>query len=220
VNVAAGGEAAERWAAAGRPSVPALLVDGEAATVLHVSQVARLVGLEAPPGVDAVRYAWETLSLLRGWISHLEAVDERVLGELVSAGRTFTFLGLAVNVFNPFGLLPAAWETGEFDWRPERDVERAEELGPREGVLAFCRRIYGDWADFLLAREDELAAGDRDVSSSRGAVTYGQLLETQRWHAAVHYRQMVHSLRERGIAVPGAFELESLSDLELPASIF
>jgi len=47
-----------RWAAAGRPTVPSLLADGVARPILHVSQLAALLGLVAParnPDVDSLR---------------------------------------------------------------------------------------------------------------------------------------------------------------------
>jgi hypothetical protein len=58
------------------------------------------------------------------------------------------------------------------------------------------------------------------VASSRDDVNFGALLEYQRWHAAFHYRQMVEFLRAEGFVLPGAFEVESLTDLDLPESVF
>jgi hypothetical protein len=197
------------------------VVDGGAPlTILHASQLAAAVGLPAPPGGDSVRHAWETLSILRGWLDHLEGVDESFLIEPISPRRGYTFRVIAVNVFNPFALLPEAWETGTFDWQPERDAEVEAELGSTGNVTAFARRIYGDWADFVLGRSDELAGGDREVTSSRGVLAYSEVLASQRWHAAVHYRQLVETLRERGVVIPGAFSLDTLPDLELPEAVF
>ena len=198
-----------------------MVVDGgQALTILHASQLAAAVGLPAPAGGDSTRFAWETLGILRGWLDHLEGVDERLLAEPISPRRGYSFRVIAVNVFNPFALLRGAWETGSFPWEPERDAEREAELGTTENVIRFARRIYADWSDFIRERGDELAELDPEVDSSRGMLRYSDLVASQRWHAAIHYRQLVETLRTRGVVLEGTFSLDSIPDLELPEDVF
>ena len=66
----------------------------------------------------------------------------------------------------------------------------------------------------------DLLARDPDVDSPRGRVTYRTLLDSQRWHAAFHYRQLLAFLEGRGRDLDGALALASLRDLELPAEVF
>ena len=51
-------------------------------------------------------------------------------------------------------------------------------------------------------------------------MTYANLLDSQRWHAAFHYRQLLAFLGERGHDLTTALSLESLGGLSLPAEVF
>jgi hypothetical protein len=69
-------------------------------------------------------------------------------------------------------------------------------------------------------REAELLVRDPVVHSSRGDITYRNLLASQRWHAAFHYRQLLAFLGGRGHDVSGALAVESLRGLDLPDDVF
>ncbi len=120
-----------------------------------------------------------------------------------------------MNVFHPFELLPAAFETGRFDWDPELDGEREAELLDAAGVVVYAEARRGAWRDWVLEHETELAGRDPQVASPRGQVSYSTLLDFQRWHAAFHYRQVLAVLD-----IAGTLPLASFADLNLPAAVF
>jgi hypothetical protein len=59
-----------------------------------------------------------------------------------------------------------------------------------------------------------------EVTSPRGRVTYANLLDSQRWHAAFHYRQLLAFLGGRGYDLTRALSLETLGGLSLPGEVF
>jgi hypothetical protein len=58
------------------------------------------------------------------------------------------------------------------------------------------------------------------MSRGRTGFACRNLLASQRWHAAFHYRQLLVFLEGRGNDVSGALPLESLHDLDLPREVF
>ena len=71
------------------------------------------------------------------------------------------------------------------------DDEREAPLRDAAEVVGYASDRYVSWHDWLLERERDLLARDPDVESPRGRVTYRTLLDSQRWHAAFHYRQLL-----------------------------
>lgn len=213
-------EGARRWAAAGRPTVPSVLVDGVTTPILHVSQLASALGLPAAPTGDPLALAWDSAFVLEGWLDHLRLLGWDLLVKPTPA-RGRTLRELTVNVFHPFELLPGAWEGGHFDWYPERDAEREARLQSAEALVRFAERIEAEWTSFLIESGQSLQQRDPLVASPRGEVAYSTLVAVQRSHSAFHYRQLTRFLRAEGVAPPPhAFALESLADLELPAEVF
>ena len=209
-----GGEGEHRWREAGRPLVPTLVVRGEAKPVLHVSQIAEALGLPPPPGGSPLRDAHDAAVILDAWLSHVRALEwETLLRPTPSRGRSLR--NLTVNIFGPFELLPAAWTTGRFDWRPEEDGAREAELEDNAALVRFAEGAAAAWSRFMLEAGDELARRDPVVASPRGDVPFSTLLSFQRWHAAFHYRQLVELLRpdER-------LDLAAFEDLGLPSDVF
>jgi hypothetical protein len=127
---------------------------------------------------------------------------------------------LTVNVFHPFEILPLAFDTGHFEWDPTLDDEREVGLRDQVAVVGYAAERHLTWQAWLLDRQPDLRARDPDVSSPRGRVTYANLIASQRWHAAFHYRQLLAFLAGRGHDPVGAFSLAGLPGLELPADIF
>ena len=212
-------EGAERWAAAGRPLVPSLLVGGVASPILHGSQLAAMLGLEAPSQPTATRLAWGSAAVMQGWVDLIRPLDfEKLTTPTPSRDRSLR--NLTVNVFHPFELLPAAFDTGRFDWNPDLDDARETALSDAAAVVAYAAERHAAWQRWLLEREPDLASRGPDVESPRGRLSYASLLASQRWHAAYHYRQLVAVVRSRGDAVNGAFSLASLADLDLPEEVF
>ena len=210
LNAADGGEGARRWAAAGRPVLPTLVVDGRALPVLHVSQIADALGLPSPVG-DPGRDAADAATILGGWIAELRTASwEALLAPTPARGRSLR--NLTVNVFHPFELLPGAWTTGEFDWRPEDDAQRENELTSAEGLTGFATAAASGWAAFLGA--EDVAARDPAVATSRGPVSFSALVAFQRWHAAYHYRQLLEVLGGGGL------DLAAFEGLTLPRDVF
>jgi hypothetical protein len=190
VNVRDGADGERRWVQAGRPVLPALVVDGAAMPVLHVSQIAEALALPLPPSGAPLRHGRDAAAILDAWLGHLPAIGwGELLDPTPSRGRSLR--NLTVNVFHPFELLPAARTTKEFDWRPEEDDARECRLADREAVLRFATAAAAGWRSFLDAHGAELSDRDPPVSTPRGTVAFSALLEFQRWHAAYHYRQLV-----------------------------
>jgi hypothetical protein len=186
---------------------------------MHRTQIATALGLSVPKTHESQRLAWDIVPVLDAWIAHLRHVEwELLVRPTPSRGRTLR--NLTVNVFDPVSLLPDAFLAGHFEWYPEDDHRREEELRSTGDVVEFARDAADAWVSFLGEHGDELETRDPPVASSRGDVTFGALLEYQRWHAAFHYRQMVEFLRAEGVVLPGAFAVGSLTDLELPRSVF
>jgi uncharacterized damage-inducible protein DinB len=205
---------AERWAEAGSPVVPCLVVEGVASPVLHVSQLASMLGLEAPPQLEAPRLAWDSAAVLEAWIALIAPLDlEALAAPTPSRGRSLR--NLTVNVFHPFELLPDAFAGGRFDWDPELDDEREVALRDAAAVSSYARERERAWRDWLLEHETELAERDPQVSSPRGQVAFSTLLDFQRRHAAFHYRQLLAVLD-----TAGPLSLASLGGLDLPAAVF
>ncbi len=177
--------------------MPSLVSGGVTTPILHVSQLAAALGLQAPPSQDATRAAWETLPLLRSWLDHLRGLDERLLSEPTSA-RGRSLRNLTVNVFHPFELLSEAWTTLDFPWEPERDGEREALLATPEDVVAYAERILAGWTDFVLEHADELGRRDPAIVSPRGEVRFSALLDSQLEHVSFHHEQLVGFLREHG----------------------
>lgn len=205
--------------AAGRPIVPSLLVGGAASPILHVSQLAAMLGLDAPAQLEVSRLAWDATAVLDAWLKLIWPLDFGTL-ILPTASRGRSLRNLTVNVFHPFELLPVAFDDGWFDWDPSRDDQRGAALQKAEAVFEYASDRYLAWQNWLLEREGELRARDPEVGSPRGSVTYANLLASQRWHAAFHYRQLLAFLGSRGHEVSGALSLASLGDLDLPPEVF
>jgi transposase len=167
--------------------------------------------LAPPPGGSPAREGAEALSILRAWIDALRDAPswEALLAPTPARGRSLR--NLTVNVFHPFELLPTAW-SGEFPWHPENDGNREQRLERLEDLLAFAVGAADGWRSFL--ENEHLAGGDRVVESPRGQMRFSALVSFQRWHAAYHYRQLVHVLgRERP-------DLAAVDDLVLPREVF
>jgi len=212
-------DGAARWVDAGRPIVPCLLVGRVASPILHVAQLATMLGLEAPSHLAVTRLAWDGAAVLDGWLKLIRPLDQETLtAPTPSRGRSLR--NLTVNVFHPFELLPTAFETGRFDWDPTLDQDREAAVQNAAAVVAYASDRHLAWQDWLRENESDLLARDPDITSPRGRVTYANLLDSQRWHAAFHYRQLLAFLDGRGHDLTGARSLASLHGLTLPAEIF
>ena len=158
--------------------------------ILHVSQLAAALGLQAPQSKESTRVAWKTLPILRSWLDHLRGLDRGLLTTpTLSRGRSLC--SLTVNVFHPFELLPAARQEGSFPWQPERDGEREGLLESAPELVAYAERVFADWTDFVLANAEELGRRDTTVVSQRGEIRFSALLESQLEHARFHHEQLM-----------------------------
>ncbi|MCY4087322.1 MAG: hypothetical protein OXG37_10725 [Actinomycetia bacterium] len=187
--------------------------------ILHVSQIAPILGLPTPAALGAAGLAWDCTRVLGGWVELIETLAWEVLVQKTpSRGRSLR--NLTVNVFHPFELLTAAWSTGSFDWDPELDTAREEQLRSAHTIVRYARERHVGWLDFVLGHEAQLDDADRLITSPRGEITFANLLTQQRWHAAFHYRQLVAFLGGEGHDVGATVDLAAIGGLELPADIF
>jgi hypothetical protein len=187
--------------------------------ILHVSQLAVALGLPAPAGADRSAAAWDLVAVLDAWRRHLtDAGWELLVAPTPSRGRSPR--NLTVNTFHPIELLPGAWRTGVFDWDPDGDEDRERALENAEELRTYAERIGTRWNDFVLEADAALEEQDPPVSSPRGEVPFSDVLASQRWHAAYHYRQVVEFLRSQGTLLPDALPVERLAPFGLPTEVY
>ena len=189
-------DGAARWVDAGRPIVPCLLVGRVASPILHVAQLATMLGLEAPAHLAVTRLAWDGAAVLDAWLKLIRPLDQKSSPR--RRHRAAAPCATCLNVFHPFELLPTAFETGRFDWDPTLDEDREAAVQNAAAVVAYASDRHLAWQDWLRENESDLLARDPDITSPRGHVTYANLLDSQRWHAAFHYRQLLAFLDGRG----------------------
>jgi hypothetical protein len=134
-----------------------------------------------------------------------------------SRGRSLR--NLTVNVFHPFALLPGAWAGEGFPSHPEVDELLEQPLRTAGDVVGYAQSIYEAWTGFLGEVDNRVRTG-LAVPSPRGELSWHDLLDHQRWHAAFHYRQLVAFLDARDVVRPAPLPLELLEDLELPDEVF
>ncbi len=178
-----------------------------------------MLGLEAPAQLEVTRLAWDAAAVLGAWVELIGQLDfDTLTAPTPSRGRSLR--NLTVNVFHPFELLPGAFDTGDFDWDPDLDEEREAGLPDAAAVVAYAARRHHAWQDWLMERETDLPGRDPEVRSPRGLISYRNLLASQRWHVAFHYRQLLAFLAECGHDPGEVLSLASLADLELPPEVF
>jgi hypothetical protein len=188
-------------------------------TISTMAQLAAAVGAPPPPGAPVARDAGDVIALLDAWVAHLRGFSWEFLSA-ASPSRGRTLRELTVNVFSPFDLLPTAWESGEFPWHPEDDEARGAAFAGHAELVDWAADVARQWARFVAVEQDGFETG-RQLLSPRGRLAWGPLLASQRWHAAFHYRQLVHFADREGVGRPrGVLELESLRDLALPDDVF
>jgi hypothetical protein len=209
-----------RWLRDGSPTIPAVRNGEVVTTISTLAQVAAAIGIPPPPGAPIAQEAGDCLAILDAWVAHMRVVDLAFLSAPTpSRGRTLR--ELTVNVFNPFALAPAAWETGGLPWHPANDREHGDSFATHEEITAYAAEIAMRWGEFLALNESELDDPERPVVSPRGEMQWGPFVSSQRWHAAFHYRQLVAFAGLQGVRRPaGALELSSLRGLELPDDVF
>lgn len=67
---------------------------------------------------------------------------------------------------------------------------------------------------------EDIAASDPLIRSNRGDVAYSALLETHRFHAANHHRQIVHFLADEGVDVSQRLRTDTFSGIGLPWVVY
>ena len=95
-----------------------------------------------------------------------------------------------------------------------------ETIGDRDDLLAFMRPVIATWRTFVLDNEYGFRADPaRQVRTPRGALTWVELLEAQRLHAAQHYRQAATQVASLGHPVP-ELDLDLLYGMRLPNAVY
>jgi hypothetical protein len=110
---------------------------------------------------------------------------------------------------------PRTGETGDATIAPY-EASVVAEIGSRDGLLAFARRVARGWRATVGVHEQALrtepAAPMRTV---RGDLTLVELLEAQRLHCAGHYRQATAAPK-----VVRSLDLASMPGLQLADALF
>ena len=190
-----------------------------ATPILHVSQLAALLGLPAPLALESTRLGYDLLLVVESWAANLAALPwELIVAPTASRGRNIR--NLTMNAIYPVSLLPAAWKTGTLDWGiRDIDEELAVEYTDTSALTAFARGVYGIWGEFMLGADETLAVRDPEVDAPRGRLRYSNLLASQRWHASFHHRQVVEFLLAEGVEPAHRFRVEQLPGLNLPDTV-
>jgi hypothetical protein len=208
-----------RWLEAGSPPLPAISVDGNARTISTLAELADAIGIAAPSSLPLARELEDTVLLVDAWAALVRSLDPGLL-RAATPSRDRTSAELAVNVLNPFDLMPSAWETGDMPWYPEHDGERAAALSHAE-LAAWSSDVALRWSGFVGGSTETLAQPGREIDSPRGALEWGPLISAQRWHAAFHYRQVLAFLELEAVErPPGVPPADELADVALPEEIF
>lgn len=200
--------------------VPAVEIDGVVTSIMHPAQLATLLDLPTPPGLDSTRVGYDMLTVVDSWVENLRPLSWEVLN-LVTRSRTRTVRVLAFNALDAVAVMAKTWDTGSFPKNSsEHDEEESALLDTHEKLIAWTESVRDEWAAFMLGAEETLAVSDPPVATQRGPMPYSELLSHIRWTTAFHHRQLVEFLEGEGIEPPHGFRVESLTDVTLPESVF
>jgi hypothetical protein len=226
-------EQRERWIAAGSPPVPTLVIDGMPHVLQHPSQAGLLLGLETPPALrDALQVAWDIDAVAEAFVELVTATPWDALNTPMPVLNR-TPLALAVDASVGINALLEPFATGWFHWpgNPKTgetgdqsvvayEASIVEAIVDRGDLLAFVGPVAEAWRAFVAENEDGFRVDPaRAVRTPRGELTWVELLEAQRLHAAQHYRQAVTQVASLGQPVP-ALDLSTLYGMRLPAAIY
>ena len=192
-----------------------------------------LLGLETPPAlrdawqiacdIDAIEEAWLELASTTPWdalITPMPVLDR-------------TPLTLAIDASVGIKALLEPFATGWFHWpgnpltgeTGDQAVVAYEAsivagIAGRDDLLAVLRPVAAAWRTFVHANADAFREDPaRPVMTPRGELTWVELLEAQRLHAAQHYRQAVTQLASLGHPLPD-LDLATLYGLRLPKAVY
>jgi hypothetical protein len=107
-----------------------------------------------------------------------------------------------------------------FTWDTDQDERLAGELEDAEHVRAYAESRTAGWIAFLIGLGDELGQRDPLVRAGEETLAFSALLDSQRFHAAFHYRQLRAFLLGRGVAPERSLDLGLLEGLRLPDAVF
>jgi len=226
-------EQRERWIADGAPAVPTLVIEGTPHVLQHPSQAGALLGLETPPALrDAARVAWDVDTVMEAFEELTRKTPwDALLTPLPVLNRTP--LALAVDASVGVQALLEPFDSGWFHWpgNPATgelgdaavvayEASIVARIRDRDDLLEFVGGVAGRWRGFVAEHGDAFAAAPaRPVRTPRGELTWVELLEAQRLHAAQHYRQAATVVASLGHPLP-ALDLGSLYGMRLPDAIY
>lgn len=220
LNAIDDGDGAARYAADGKPTIPAVTFDGDVVSFQHPSQLASLLQLDIGDAQPATAVAFSLLDVLERWVMVLDGVPfEALLEPTLSRGRNIR--NLTVNVYRPIRMLPQTYADGLFNWfTNEADLQQESFLRDTSQVIAFAQEIYGEFANFLLEHGEELAERDPALTGNRGDMRFSELLVTQRFHAAFHSRQIVDFFNTGGYGPKPPLPEMIVQEIGLPQNLY
>lgn len=220
LNAIDDGEGASRYAKDGKPTIPAVVFGGDVVSFQHSSQLASLLQLDVGDAQPATAVAFSLLDVLERWLAVIEDVPFQALLEpTLSRGRNIR--NLTVNVFRPIRMLPLSYQDSQFNWfTNEADLQQESFLRETAQVVGFATEIYGEFANFLLEQGDELTSHDPQLSGNRGEMRFSELLVTQRFHAAFHYRQIVDFFTTGGYGQKPPLPELIVQEIGLPKNLY
>lgn len=213
-------EGTARYVADGKPTIPAVTLDGDVVSFQHPSQLASLLNLDVGDAQPATAVAFSLLDVLERWIGVISDVPfAAFLEPTLSRGRNIR--NLTVNVYRPIRLLPQTYRDGQFNWYTnEADLQQESFLRDTEQIVSFAQEIYGEFANFLLEHAESFSENDPALTGNRGDMRFSELLVTQRFHAAFHYRQIVDFFNSNGFGPKPALPNMIEQEIGLPANLY
>jgi len=186
----------------------------------HPSQLASLLQLDVGDAQPATAVAFSLLDVLERWIGVITDVPfHSLLEPTLSRGRNIR--NLTVNVYRPIRMLPVSYKDSQFNWfTNEADLQQESFLRDTAAVVAFANEIYGEFANFVLEQGEELSQHDPQLDGNRGAMRFSELLVTQRFHAAFHYRQIVDFFDTGGYGPKPALPEMIVQEIGLPKNLY
>jgi hypothetical protein len=210
------------WDQLDRPPLPFLVAHGRIHIIGHPIQLAGILRVEAGrASSDEATLAWDIVTLADLW-SHVVTDTPWELVDAPTPSRERSTRELALNVFWFLELARAARTTRRYAPLEDlaTDARRNATITTAETLVAFVDEQDRAWKAFVLdwyPPDDDGVPGPTVETRGDGPISFAQLLDSQRWHAAMHLRQATVHLAGAGMHHDVDGVLATMRDLELPA---
>lgn len=218
------------WKALGAPAVPFVKIGNRGGSVIHVSQLYSLLGLDLPAEYGARALAWDVLTMMESWLAIVRPLNEAQFFAPTPA-RNRSARDLLVDTFEKVVKALDSPSSGRYMVVVDSE-EVATTIVDVPTATQYAEITIGRWRDFLLEHfgdDDSEGSALRDSVTvweigfgkrkEKGTVSFGVILSFLRNHTAMHLRQVSTALdRERIAHVDDG--LDSMAGLNLPDDVY